>query len=211
MATTAADYQWIEDYSDLAEAYCVTLVRGVTVQEFLTAMKAEPEGDLTGYAALDRRAGEVYDEHSGDKYLIGATTIPGDHGEWVLGLEANGFLGTLPHLLEPLSSGTRLVSHFCNVNAVDRFQWYEDGTLCTYFEPLFPTQRDGSTPDELLEAMAEVGFDLEEDDEEFIDSPTTEAAFALADRLTGVHLTPEVLDNATFATGLTPRTTTRTS
>ncbi|MEV5826685.1 DUF6461 domain-containing protein [Spirillospora sp. NPDC052242] len=34
--------------------------------------------------------------------------------------------------------------------------------------------------------------------------PTT-AAFALAERLTGVHLTAEFLKTATFATGLVPR------
>lgn len=146
---------------------------------------------------------ETWRRHSAERFLIGATAVQGD---WVLGLEVNGYLGTLPELVEPLSRGTRLVSHFCNVNAVDRFLWYEDGTLRTDFEPLFPAHRLGSTPDELVDLMVDVGFDLEEDeDDAFTDTPTTEAAFALAARLTGVHLTPRLLDEATFTIGLTPR------
>ncbi|XVQ10643.1 DUF6461 domain-containing protein [Spirillospora sp. CA-255316] len=204
MVSTATDYEWINDFSDLASAYCAVLVRGVTVQDFLRGMRARPQGDVSGYAELERRTKEVWDEHADNQYLIGATTVPGDQGEWVLGLESNGYLGSLPHLVGPLSSGTRLVSHFRNVNAHDIFLWYEDGTLRTYFEPLFPSERDGSTPDELAEVMAEVGFELEPDEEVIDDTPTTEAAFALAAHLTGVHLTPELLDKATFTTGLVP-------
>lgn len=211
MATTATDYEWINDYSDLAEAYCAVLVRGLTVQEFLRGMRAKPQGNISGYPDLERRTIDVWDQHSDNEYLIGATTLLGDQGEWVLGLEINGYLGTLPHLVAPLSSGTRLVAHFCNVNAHDKFLWYEDRTLRTYFEPLFPTDRDGSTPDELVEVMEEVGFDLRGDEEEFPDSLTTEAAFALAERLTGVHLTPELLGEATFATGLVPWSATKDS
>ena len=48
MATTATDYQWINDHSDLAEAYCAVLVRGVTVQQFLRGMRAEPQGTISG-------------------------------------------------------------------------------------------------------------------------------------------------------------------
>jgi hypothetical protein len=211
MATTATDYQWINDYSELAEAYCALLVRGVTVQDYLRGMRARPQSSISGYTALERRTREVWEEHSDNEYLIGATTVPGDQGEWVLSLESNGYLGTLPHLVAPLSSGTRLVTHFRNVNAHDIFLWYEDGTLRTSFEPLFPTERDDSTPDELVGMMAEVGFDLSSDEEEADFSLTTEAAFALAERLTGVHLTPELLDKATFATGLVPWSATRDS
>ncbi|XRQ09089.1 DUF6461 domain-containing protein [Actinomadura welshii] len=210
MAPTAADYEWINDYSELSEAYCATLVRGVTVPEFLKGMRARPRGEASGYPELERQTREVYEEHNSNAYLIGATLVPGDQGDWVLGLECNGFLGTLSHLVNPLSRGTRLVSHFCNVNAHDQFLWCEDGTLRTFFEPLFPTARDGSTPDELVEAMKEAGFDLEEDEETEPDfSMTTEAAFALAERLTGVHLTPELLDKATFTTGLVPSSATK--
>ncbi|MEU5876053.1 DUF6461 domain-containing protein [Spirillospora sp. NPDC047279] len=211
MATTATDYQWINDYSELAEAYCAVLIRGVTPQDFLRGMRAEHRGSASGYADLERHTRDVWEEHSDNAYLIGATTVLGDQGEWVLGLESNGFLGTLPHLVAPLSNGTRLVAHFCNVNAHDLFLWYEDGSRRTAFEPLFPGHRDGSAPDELVNVMAEVGFDLQQDEDEQDFSLTTEAAFALAERLSGVRLTPEVLDKATFTTGLVPFSATRDS
>ncbi|TDC38340.1 hypothetical protein E1281_39200 [Actinomadura sp. KC345] len=206
MAATAIDYQWINDYSELAEAYCAVLVRDLTVRDYLRGMRATPDGDVSGYAGLERRTSDVWEEHSGNQFLIAATTVPADQGEWLLGLEVNGFLGTVPHLVEPLSRGTRLVAHFCNVNAHDLFLWYEDGEVRTSFEPLFPTGLDGSTPNDLVELMAEVGFDLHEEDDEYEPdfSMTTEAAFALAERLTGVRLTPELLDRTTFVTGLVP-------
>ncbi|TDB88248.1 DUF6461 domain-containing protein [Actinomadura sp. 7K534] len=211
MTVTAIDYQWINDYSELADAYCALLARGLSVQDYLRGMHATPCGTVSGYADLERRSSDVWREHPGQQYLIAATTLPGDQGEWLLGLEVNGFLGTIPHLVEPLSRGTRLVSHFCNVNAVDRFLWYEDGEARTSFEPLFPTglndsPPDDSPPDGFMELMEEVGFDLREENDEYERdfSMTTEATFALAERLTGVHLTPELLDKATFVTGLVP-------
>ncbi|WP_221480519.1 DUF6461 domain-containing protein [Actinomadura livida] len=60
----------------------------------------------------ERRSSDVWREHSSQQYLIAAAIVPGDQGEWLLSLEVNGFLGTIPHLIEPVSRGTRMVSHF---------------------------------------------------------------------------------------------------
>lgn len=56
------------------------------------------------------------------------------------------------------------VSHYCNVDADDRFCWMEDGEPRVRFEPLFPYYRDGAEPDSLVEAMLQVGFDLRDYD-----------------------------------------------
>lgn len=205
MAATATDYQWISDLPvNLREGYCLTLVRGTTVADFLRGVQAEARGDAHGLVELEQRAWAAWDEHDGSRFVVGATSVPGEQGEWVLGLEINGFLGIRENLVGPLSRGTRLVSHFRNVNAVDRFKWFEDGELRTTFEPLFPRHREGSAPDELLETMSEVGFDLrkERGDVEF---DPTGAAFALAARLTGVDITAGLLSDATFTTGLVPK------
>ncbi|WP_051300646.1 DUF6461 domain-containing protein [Actinomadura rifamycini] len=213
MAPTATDYQWISEYRELVEGYCATLVRGITVQQFLQGLQAEPLGDLSGYEDLDQRTTELFTEFRrnravGRRYLIGATGVSGDQDEWVLGLERHGGLGVTDRLAAPLSRGTRLVSHFRNVNAVDRFHWYEDGEPRTRFEPIFATRREGSTPDELVEVMTEVGFDLPSGDEPD-SSVHTAATFALAERLTGVRLTPDLLDKATFTAGLVPQNAVR--
>src|SRR5262249_20118784 len=71
------------------------------------------------------------------------------------------------------------------------------------FEPLFPADRRGSDPDGLAEVMRQVGFDLRADEDRSYELHT-EAAFALADHLTGVRLTPEFLDSATFLCGMAP-------
>jgi len=60
--------------------------------------------------------------------------------------------------------------------------------------------------------MEEAGFVLDENEEELLeDPPTVGAAFALAEHLTGVHITPELLTKATYAFGAVPHTETRES
>jgi hypothetical protein len=77
-----------------------------------------------------------------------------------LAVEPNGYLGVTEAAVVPLSFGTRLVSHFRNVNAVDHFYWIENGDIRLDFEPLFPADRFGSDPDGLVDVMRQVGFDL---------------------------------------------------
>ncbi|MFG2379280.1 DUF6461 domain-containing protein [Streptomyces sp. NPDC048504] len=95
--------------------------------------------------------------------------------------------------------------HRRNVNAVDHFRWFGDGERRLHFEPLFAYVRDGSHADEpeLLAGMRESGFDLSEDKDRSY-GLHTEAAFALAHRLTGVHLTPELFASLEFAGALVP-------
>ncbi|MEV5320585.1 DUF6461 domain-containing protein [Streptomyces sp. NPDC052687] len=193
--TTAADYTWLEErYADLMEAYCVTLVRGLTAEELLKELRAEPAGRATGVAAL---AEPSYAVQTPYRMYVGATTV----GDWALMLEYNGYLGIRDEAMLPLSRGRTVVSHFRNVNAVDHFNWYEDGTLRLHFEPLFAYHRDGSHPDELLTEMRESGFDLSEADDRDTDHHT-EAAFALAHRVTGIRLTPELFETAEFTCGV---------
>jgi hypothetical protein len=195
--TTAADYTWLEErHPDLMEAYCVTLVRGLTAEGLLRELSAEPAGRLTGVAALGEPSYEV---QAPSLTYVGATTV----GDWALMIEYNGYLGIRDAAMVPLSRGRTVVSHFRNVNAVDHFKWYEDGTLRLHFEPLFACHRDGSHPDELLTEMRESGFDLSEDDDRDT-GRHTEAAFALAHRLTGIRLTPELFESAEFRCGVAP-------
>ncbi|MET8862014.1 DUF6461 domain-containing protein [Nonomuraea sp. NPDC004580] len=114
----------------------------------------------------------------------------------------NGHLGVNRKAIVPLSAGTRLVSHSRNVNAVGCFHWVEDGEIRLSFDPLFPSLRHGSAPDELVETMRQVGFDLGDDIDRGIHD---KAAFALAEHLTGVKLTPQSLEGSTYLCGLAPR------
>ncbi|MFB4316745.1 DUF6461 domain-containing protein [Actinomadura sp. 21ATH] len=200
MAPTAADYAWFEErFPDLAEAYCFTLVRGLTPAQVLARLGARTGGpQVKGVEALSRLSYDGYAERAGRELVVGVTAV----GEWALAVEPNGYLGASEEAVVPLSAGSRLVSHFSNVNAAGNFYWVEDGDVRLTFEPLFPSHRWGSTPDALLDAMREAGFDLLDGDDSNLDCGA--AAFALAERLTGVRLTPEILTEASFLCGLAP-------
>ena len=198
MTATAADYTWFSQrFPDLAEAFCLTLVEGLTPVEVLHRLAAREQVRLTGVDQLLEPAYGAWEAH--EALFLGVTEVDG----WALVVEPNGYLGVTEDAVVPLSVGTRLVSHFRNVNAVDHFYWIENGDIRLDFEPLFPADRGGSDPDGLADVMRQVGFDLRGDDDHD-DELNTEAAFALAEYLTGVRLTPQLLGSATFLCGTTP-------
>ena len=137
---------------------------------------------------------------SGDDTLLVAATLTDG---WTLAVEPNGYLGVTDAILTALSRGTKVVSLFRNVNAVSRFCWAENAELRLSFEPLFPTRREGSDADGLVDVMQQVGFDLREDlDRDF--EQHIEASLALMEHVTGVRLTPEHLDSAGYLCGTAP-------
>jgi hypothetical protein len=203
MPPTARDFLWFDErFPDLAEAYCFTVVHGVPPEQVLSRFGATEQSRLTGVRELMGPAFTAWDEHEGDLLFLGATAV----GDWTLVVEPNGFLGVTEAAIVPLSRGTRLVSHFRNVNAVDYFFWVDDGTIRLHFEPLFPTRRDGTHADGLLDVMERIGFDLQSTDGLEVDrhSHPGECAFALAEYLTGVRITPELLESAPFVCGTAP-------
>lgn len=209
MTATYEDYAWFDErFPKLAEAYCLTLARGLTPAELLERMGARDEGvRVTGAEQLVEPGSQCWREHNGDALFIGATAV----GQWALAVEPNGYLGSLirdPDSGAPLSAGTTVVSHYYqNGNGHSDFSWAEDGDLRLNFEPLFPNERDGSTPDALVEQMRQAGFEFGEEFDEDDDANIEfcgDAAFALAEHITGVRLTPELLEGATFICGVAP-------
>ncbi|MFF4245882.1 DUF6461 domain-containing protein [Streptomyces sp. NPDC001822] len=197
---TADNYRWLEkDFARLAEAYCITLVRGITPVDVLKALKAEVQGRGIGVGTLDEHAYETAQVREGTHGYLGVAPL---HG-WSVMVEPNGYIGTLDGVLSHLSAGRTVVSHFRNVNAVDHFNWFENGKLRLHFEPLFAYYRDGDESESLVTAMREVGFSTEERSADDLDVVTA-ATFALAERVTGIRLTPEFLENAQFIKGLAP-------
>jgi uncharacterized protein DUF6461 len=200
LTATAADYAWFRNRPPgLVESYCLTLARGLTPTEFLTRIGAQPEQIRTGVEVLLEPSMDLWRQFDGDQLLIGVTTAQGADSEWALGIEFNGFLGVTEELIVPLSAGTRLVSHYRNIEALGHFYWLEDEEIRLDFEPLFASERAGSTPDALVDVMRAVGFDLSEDGE---NTQPTEAAFALAEYLTSVQVTSELLEQATYTCGV---------
>ena len=201
MSATAADYAWFEERpGGLSEAYCLTLARGLTPAQFLARLNARPDVPRTGVGELFEPSMDMWDEVPEKELLVGVTTVPGDGGDWALAVEVNGYLGATPEVIVPLSAGTRVVSHYANGGY--SFYWAEVGDIRLYFVPLDPDFREGSTPDALVDAMREAGFDLSEDGQN-VEHPM-EAAMALAERLTGVRITLEILEESTYLCGIAP-------
>ncbi|MET9674816.1 DUF6461 domain-containing protein [Streptomyces sp. NPDC006482] len=215
---TADDYAWIRSsalFRDAIEGgYGLTLVRDVAPGDVLQAMGAEPQGTCAGVDALiqahlnQRDATDYWD----DSFIAGAFTVPGTDGDWTLVLHFDGGVGMRARFLEALSAGGRAVTHSSNGGApIDLFHWYEAGEHRTTFE--WPTARDGSTPDDLVPLMREVGFALpengaggesEDGDGEGPSTDTKAAVLALAERMTGVRVTEELLKDAEYHLGHVP-------
>nr|WP_281182518.1 DUF6461 domain-containing protein [Streptomyces sparsogenes] len=122
-------------------------------------------------------------------------------GGWTLMVEYNGFMGTEPEVMLPLTRGRTAVSHMANVSPVGPFYWYVDGSVrMSYGED--PYCRGGSHFDDLLDVVRKVGFGPMEDPDEDEDEVSTPAKFALAHHVTGVRLTRRLLETAEFTCGL---------
>ncbi|WP_251056677.1 DUF6461 domain-containing protein [Streptomyces sp. ISL-94] len=193
MTKTGADYAWFEnDFPDIAEAYCFILVRGLSPAELMSRIGGRLEAPLQGIAAVTNAAFDQYDLEDGARQLVAMTTV----GAWTLLIEPNGYLGVTEDRVLPVSAGASWVSHFVNVNAVGTFLWAEDQVLRLCFDPMFAEDRWGTAPDELLDVMQRIGFHLEEENPETdLSSP---AAFPLAEHLTGIAITPALLQDTTF-------------
>ncbi|MFE5731979.1 DUF6461 domain-containing protein [Streptomyces sp. NPDC056528] len=192
MTKTGADYAWFEDdFPDIAEAYCFTLVRGLSPAELTSRLEGRPEAPLRGITAVVDATFARYDLEE-DRQLVAMTTV----GDWTLLIEPNGYFGVTEEQALPASAGASWVSHFVNINGVGTFLWAEDRVLRLCFDPTFPEDRWGTAPDALLDVMRRIGFHFDDDDpERDLSSP---AAFALAEHLTGVALTPALLQDTTF-------------
>ncbi|MGX1270832.1 DUF6461 domain-containing protein [Streptomyces phaeoluteigriseus] len=197
MTATTADYTWFEEgFPELAQAYCFTLVRGLAPAEILRRLQGREEPALTGVEEIVEAAFARL-ELDRARQLIAMTPV----GDWTLMIEPNGYLGVDEGTALPASVGTSWVSHFVNINGVDSFLWAENGTKRLAFEPGLPDHRWGTTPDEHLEAMHRIGFQFWAETSDTAENLSEPAAFALAEHLTGVRITPELLHATTFTCG----------
>ncbi|WP_371785711.1 DUF6461 domain-containing protein [Streptosporangium subroseum] len=214
MIATPDDYSRFpsEHLPDLGGAYCFTYVRGLTPEELVTRLgvRVEDRSRMT----LDELTSIACSGYDGESMFFGVTAVD----DWVLIVEVLGGLGLTEEIIVPLSAGTRLVSHYyLDIKCMDYFRWIEDGK--TRFEYLnqdgyshwikdgkiqreFPPYEGDSEemPDELAETM------------ERIDSvypphpyPHEGPAFLLAERLTGITMTPQLLEESTYLCGSVPK------
>jgi hypothetical protein len=194
---TATDFVWFrERFPELSDGYCFTFAEGLSPGEALRRIGAREEGrTLSGIGEVHDVSCEMWDEFETSRLLVAATKVDG----WALLAESGGFVGNLQEKQRSLSDGTRVVTVFYNIGVAHHFCWVEDGRPRLEFE--FPWEAEGRDAQELAETMREAGFVLDRDGKHGHEL-MTEAGFALAERLTGVRLTPELLESAHFTSGV---------
>ena len=191
---TAADYAWLNDHW-LGEAFCITLVRGLGEAEVLRRVGGERSQPRRLTVAQVAELSEPLPARHLQLVLV--ATADG----WSVAAEANGFEGWRPEVLRALSRGSQAVSVLDN-GSEGYFSYAAEGRLLVQFELLFPQRRWGRRPDLLLAQMRAVGLDPDRDQPPAGGLAT--AGLALAERVTGVHLAPRVLEGPLMAAEITP-------
>ena len=173
---TAGDYAWAEERN----AFCVSFVEASATEAVLERMV----GDCgTGTLSV----AEVREWVSEQTFpLYGSAIEAGIVGGWVVAFEANGYQATRPEVLRigRISEGSRAIVVFRRVHADARFLYAVDRVVVRSFDPL---RYDDTTFWEGPPLPEESGVD-------FGSGHPMASAFACAERLTGVRLTSDLVD-----------------
>ncbi|WP_239647319.1 DUF6461 domain-containing protein [Nocardiopsis baichengensis] len=183
MGACAADYAWFEETQpDLAEAFCLSYVRGLTKTESLRRLGA-PQERLRSLPIADAvEAGLCCED--GPPPTAHALTLNG----WAVVVEPTGCRATRPDCYRALSAQTELVSVRVLLDRRYEFRWVADGVLRTFFDAREPHLRRGTRPDALAAEMSSVGLSGNEPDD------PSASVLALAERVTGVRIRAGHLD-----------------
>jgi hypothetical protein len=192
-AASADDYWWFALEPDLTKGFCFTWVKGLTPQQVLDRLGGKELERVTWQQLVGSGDGE---SGPSDRYFIGVARVEG----WSLIVEDNGDLGVTESMVRPLSQGTTVVAHERGPNGHGRFLLVEDTTIALDFDPMAPATPAGSRAAELAPMLASAGFSVGDDP----DRPM-EAAFALAERLTGTEMTQDLLRTHTYVLTTVPR------
>ncbi|MGK5551415.1 DUF6461 domain-containing protein [Actinomadura kijaniata] len=196
MTVSPADYRWLSATSFEDVGYCVVLAQQLSPHQVLDRLGATHRGDCTGLTELDRHNDQVQQRvgHEwGEFQLVGVASVPGVEEPWAVMVEFGGMVGLDHALMKQLTAGIWAVSHH-KLGGKGRFCSWRDGNTITEFEWPYH-QRWGQEPDALNQAIAAVGVDCQDQD-------TMHGYFALAEHLTGVRLSAELMEHLAFITGI---------
>jgi hypothetical protein len=214
------DYLWFsEDDHPLGLNFCVTLVRALTPDKVIAALGGTEAVDITGAHRLGGAAEQVdypdsIDEDGGFRADLdtGLDFIAAsDLGGWTLVVEPNGFRCSTEETAQLLSSNGELVSFYFNENTDPVLRWARSGATQLTFDPSGAAGwREGSDPDRLVPALESLGFDLSTEEIDpadprwHYDEKWQARTLALMEHLTGVRISPDLLENATFRCAAVP-------
>ncbi|WP_250000586.1 DUF6461 domain-containing protein [Actinoplanes sp. M2I2] len=189
----AGDYAWFREVTDLSKGFCFVWVRRVRPAQVLDRMGAK-ELERIGWQQMvgagDGQRGFP------DKCYFGVTRLNDD---WALVVEDNGELGTEDGQFRALSAGTTLICLYRADDGSGRFLLMEDRGVTLQFDPVSGERPSGRRAAELETTVkaTRAGAPAQPDDR-------MAAAFALAERLTGVPLTQADLRKHTYLFSVVP-------
>ncbi|SNY75916.1 DUF6461 domain-containing protein [Paractinoplanes atraurantiacus] len=186
---TAADYAWFDGVTDLDKGYCFVWVAGLKPQQVLDRLKGKELERVAWQQLVGAGDGQRV---SGGKYFFGVARLDATS----LIIEDNGNLGLADQLLSELSVGTTVVCNYHGPQARSRFLVMSDRVVELEFDPASDGKRLGTRATELASTIGAVGF---------TPATTQAASFALAERLTGVPLTLDLLKERTYLFSSAPR------
>ncbi len=196
MIPPPGDYAWFTD-SGLAEAYSFIFVRGLTPEELVARMGGRAE-DFS-WTTLDDAMGVGFHYGSETEFVAVAAI-----DDWAFVAQSNSWLGADDTFIVPLSAGTRLVSLYrLDIKGLEEFRWVEDGDIRFAF---WAQEGYSEVPDELVETMKQIDHDYGKDTYELYRGP----GLVLIERLTGIKLSPQVLEGSTYLSGVISRSPTTT-
>jgi hypothetical protein len=123
-------YEWVSEIEAVSAAY----VRGLNLNQV---------GDLLDFDwATERQItfseAQEQQDYSAGQSAVQVERVESQRGSWLVLIEPNGYLASLPDALEALSDLDVALSVYWNVNAQMRFAMYADGILVRSFDPLLP-------------------------------------------------------------------------
>lgn len=211
------DYLWVNEEAWIQNAYCVTLISAIEPDDVLASLRARRTRPVAvGADDAFFEGGQLAEEQqlSGTDQQVVAVAAAGNG--WTLMIESNGYIGVTDSAMASLAAGHEIVAHFQNVNGDNHFVWWYDGVKQIYFSPSNPTwdlvgagtahQSSAEAVARITEMIKEVGgIELNDPPPEGrTDYRHVEGAFALAERLTGVAVTPHLLVFANFTVAVVP-------
>lgn len=188
MTTPPADHAWFAD-SGIAEAYSFIFVRGLTPEQLIARMGGRVESfsrrtfhELVGVGA----------HYGGGTEFVGVTPV----GDWAFVAQCNSWLGADDDFIVPLSAGTRLVSLYrLDIKGLEEFRWVEDGEIRFAF---WAQEGFSEVPAELTETMEQIDRDYGEHKWDLYRG----SGLVLIEHLTGIKLTPRLLEEPTYLSGV---------
>ncbi|MFI5495008.1 DUF6461 domain-containing protein [Actinoplanes sp. NPDC051859] len=195
MTSLSAQYAWFAD-DDGSDSYCLTLVKDRAPAEVLTLLDGDHLRTVPNMTAVWHETQEVGDAGG----VVAASTV----ANWTLLFEPFGYRGVIRDVAERLSTGTTLVSHLRTINLDTTFMWAEDGIVQAEFDLVAPENATGVRAGQLDDMLQRAGFEGPDGGEWGYDSNYLAAAMALADIITGVTLTAELLDDSAYLCATVP-------